>query len=124
MFVPGSIVPEVEHPFAWWARVRNRKTGKERDYYMNGTQATRETVAQHIASHYRNVEVITIDRCTAMPVRPLVPVPPEDYEFGHREAVERILSGEDRPPGAGPKPLAIRPISLKPIRIKPRIPQR
>lgn len=118
MFVPGSIVPEIDHPFSWCARVRNRRTGKERTYWMNGNQVTRETVAEHIARHFRGVEVLWIDRSTSIPGQPLQPIPPEDYEFGHREAVEKILRGEDRP-NAGPKPLAIRPLSLKPLSIKP-----
>lgn len=118
MHVPGSIFPGTDYPFAWYAIVRNRTTGKERTYWMNGSHVTRETVQQHIAANYRNVEVVTIDRCTSMPTRPLTPVPPEDYEFGYRDAVERFLTGADRE-AFGPRPIALRPLALKPIALKP-----
>jgi hypothetical protein len=115
MMVPGSAFPGLDHPFSWYAIVREKKTGKEWTYWMNGTLVTRETVANEIATKYRNVEVVTIDRCTSSPTRPLQPVPASHYEFGYREDAERI----DDPSPSIAKPIPIRPISIRPISIQP-----
>lgn len=86
MLVPGSpflLTGGLNHPFSWYAKVREKKGAKkEWTYWMNGTQLTREDVAIHIARMYSNVEVLTIDRCTTPPTRPLVPVPRHHYQFG------------------------------------------
>ena len=95
MIVPGSTIA-VNHPFAWYALVRDRKTGRRFTYWMNGSQITRELVAQHIAAHFPGVELLTCDPCTAPPAQPLRPIPPEHYEFGIRvkaEAEMGIRSG-------------------------------
>jgi hypothetical protein len=60
---------------------------------MNGSQITRELVAGHIATHFPGVELLSCDPCTAAPTRPLLPVPPEHYEFGIRDRVEAELKG-------------------------------
>lgn len=113
MIVPGSPHEGLNHPFSWHARVRNKNSGKERDYWMNGSEASREDVAQHIAVHFPNVEVLTIDRCTRQPDKMLQPVPPEDFQFG-------VLHEADVAPDPSlSRPQAIRAapiISLPPIR--------
>jgi len=92
MIVPGSTFG-LSHPFAWYARVRDKRTGREFTYWMNGSQITRELVARHITTHFPGVELLTCDPCTAPPTRPLRPVPPEHYEFGIRKLVEAELKG-------------------------------
>lgn len=118
MIAPGSPLL-VDHPFAWYAIVRNRTTGKERTYYMNGTQVTRELVAQHIATHYPNVDVITIDRCTRPPGGVLYPVPFEDFTRGVFASMERY--GQTIEDAVMLRPRAIRnvPIILTPT-LRPR----
>lgn len=82
MHVPGSLFPGYSHPFAWYAIVQERQTGRRWTYWMNGSQLTRESVAEHIAVNYPNVKAITIDRCTKSPDKTLVPVPPHHFQFG------------------------------------------
>jgi hypothetical protein len=109
MLVPGSTFG-LSHPFAWYALVRDKRTGREFTYWMNGSQITRELVAGHIATHFPGVELLKCDPCTAPPTRPLRPVPPEHYEFGIRKRVEAELNGVPRG-GSG----ARRPIRRTPI---------
>ncbi len=118
MFVPGSPFPEMSHPFAWYALVRERKTGKQFTYWMNGSQMTREVVAEHIARHFHNVEVITIDQCTRQPDRPLMPVPQSHYGFGILELVKKYLREEGDPfarSRQSGEPLSLKPLTLKPL---------
>lgn len=86
MIVPGSIFglvgAPVDHPFSWYAVVKEKVTGKQWTYWFNGVQLNREAVAAHIALHYRNVEVVTIDPCTTMPTRALQPIPANHFQFG------------------------------------------
>ncbi len=98
MIVPGSTFG-LSHPFAWYARVRDKRTSREFTYWMNGSQITAELIAAHIALHFPGVELLACDPCTAPPTRPLRPVPPEHYEFGIRKLVEAELRGTlKRPP--------------------------
>lgn len=99
MIVPGSpFIWGHNHPFSWYARVREKSGAKkEWTYWMNGSEATRETVAEHIARNFPNVEVLWIDRCTKMPDKALQPVPPHHFQFGllypkeeHQEETARI----------------------------------
>ena len=92
MIVPGSTFG-LSHPFSWYALVRDKRTGREFTYWMNGSQITRELVARHIATHFPGVDLLSCDACTAPPTRPLRPVPPEHYEFGIRRQVEAELRG-------------------------------
>ena len=87
MLVPGSTFG-LDHPFAWYAIVRERATGRTWTYWMNGTHVTRELVAAHIAAHFPGVDLLTCDPCTSPPTRPLRPVPPGHYEFGIRRKAE------------------------------------
>ena len=85
MFVPGSIggligQAPINHPASWYAVVEDKKTGKRWTYWINGSQQTREAIADHVAVFYPNVKVITIDRTHKMPDRILQPVPPEHFQ--------------------------------------------
>jgi hypothetical protein len=95
MIVPGSIyTTPVDHPFSWYAIVKERDTGKQWTYWFNGGSPTRESVALHIATYYRNVDVITIDRCMKMPERMLQPVPASHFQLGIFKAVEAALGSK------------------------------
>lgn len=111
-----------DHAFSWYADVRNKKTGKPRTYYMGG-RVSREDVAEHIAVHYPHVEVLSIAPCISQPTRVLIPVPPEDYEYGHRVACEKMMAEQqelnDRNLWYATKPLKLKPLSLKPLAVKP-----
>lgn len=110
MIVPGSIFG-INHPFSWYANVKDRKTGKEWTYWMNGSQLTRGAVALHIATHYPGVEMISCDQCTGPPTRAIQPVPPTHFQHGVLQAVEDEI--------AGPRESAIRLIPRKTIERKP-----
>ncbi len=114
--IPGQLS---DHAFTWYAEVKNKTSGKPRTYYMCGAGVTRETVAAHIAQHFRNVEVLMIDRCTAQPTKILTEVPCDDYEFGIRTKLEAYMAEEqerkEREICRGIRPIRLRPISLKPL---------
>lgn len=80
MIVPGSPLLGANHAFSWYAKVV-APDGHEWTYWFNGPQSTREQVAKYIAGKFGNVKVLTIDRCTTMPIGVLRPVPPEHYLF-------------------------------------------
>lgn len=117
MIVPGSPLA-IDHPFAWYAIVRHKTTGKERTYWMNGSQSTREQVAALLADRFPNVEVLTLDRADGkMPDKVLTPVPPEDFEYGIREAAEKEL--RELANDGGPPPIIIPPIARVPLNRSP-----
>ncbi len=115
MQVPGSPLG-INHPFAWYAIVKDKTTGKEWTYWMNGSQLNREAVALHIATHYPGVDVVTIDPCTGPPTRTLQPVPPTHFEHGIRVAAEKEL--RELANDGGPPPISFEPIDRTPL---PRI---
>lgn len=105
------------HPFQWYAVVEERATGKRWTYWLNGEHMTREVVADFIATYYRNVKVVTIDRCDSAPTRPLQPIPAHHYDFGIIRQIEKDLNQENTP--TGPAPIARKPIALQPLRRRP-----
>jgi hypothetical protein len=111
MIVPGSLTGQ-NHPFSWYALVKDKKTGKQWTLWINGNQLSREGIAEYLAVYFTNAEPITIDRCTEHPIGVLQPVPPQLFEFGIREKMEEIL----RPPAvAGPRPIPLKPLSRQPL---------
>jgi hypothetical protein len=111
MIVPGSLLG-ADHPFSWYAIVKERTTGKQWTYWFNGNQLDRAAVAAHIEAHFRGVEVVTIDPCAAMPTGILQKVPPHHFEFGIRKDLEKFVRGDDE---SRPASIPLRPILRKPL---------
>lgn len=103
-------MPGLDHPYAWYALVKDKKTGKEHTYWINGNHLNREAVAEHLRTHFHGVETLSIYQCAEMPGRILKPVPPSHFEFGIREKLEKLLAPE---PAA--KPISIQPIKRQPL---------
>jgi hypothetical protein len=119
LWVPGSPV-RINHPFSWYAVVKEKATGKQWTYWMNGNHLDRESLAEHIRVHFPNVEAVTIDRCTQMPTRPLQRIPAAHYEMGILKAVERELMGEAISTVAPPLPRRTLPRQTLPRDTLPR----
>ncbi len=107
MIVPGSLAG-TDHPTSWYARVKNKKTGKETTLWINGNHLNQEAVAQHLAVYFTNAEPITIERCLVPPGM-LKPVPPDLFEYGIRAKIEENIR----------EPSIARPIPLQPIKLQP-----
>lgn len=114
MHVPGSLL-QIDHPFSWYAIVKEKATGKQFTYWLNGNQLNREAVATWVRTYFPAVELVTADQCTSAPTRMLEPIPPRHYEHG----IRRMVEGNDPPPGVVPARNIYRPIQLKPIALRP-----
>ena len=102
-------VTGIDHEASWYAVVEDKKTGKRFTYWINGSQHTREAIADHIAIFYRNVKVIEIQRTHKQPDKILQPVPPEHFQTFDPSKVKELFDGPEEPqvemPGIGPKPI-------------------
>ena len=111
MITPGSILG-VDHPFAWYAIVEHKTTKKRWTIMINGLNLDRESVAGWVATHLRNADLITADRCTEQPTRMLIPIPSELYDFGIRAQIEKELAPPEVP---GRRTIQLKPLSLQPL---------
>ena len=126
MFVPGSLSEILgagpsNHPFSWHAVVREKYGAKKQlNYWTNGSEPNKEAVATRLARDYPNIDVISVERATKMPERPLFPVPAHHFQNpriillpdGTAAARDEIQD----PTLTRPQPLAARPlISLQPL---------
>lgn len=101
----------IDHPMSWYAVVEDKKTGKRWTYWINGSQHTRQEIADHIAIFYTNVKVIEIQQTTKRPDKVLQRVPPEHFQSFDPSKVQELFDGpQDQPspldmPGIGTKPI-------------------
>lgn len=83
MIVSETPLGAIDHPFSWMVIVRERSGARKRwTYWINGPLADRQSVADHVALYYPNVEAVTIERTTKRPDKPLQPVPSHHFQHG------------------------------------------
>jgi hypothetical protein len=75
-------------PCSWYITFIDKTDGRSLVMWLNGNQRTRQQVADHLAAHYRNMEVKTIDLSNGPPTKQLVHVPPHLFQYGILKRME------------------------------------
>lgn len=109
MISPGSRL-KIDLPFQWWALVREKKTGKTFNYWINGNQLTRENLADAVEKAFTGVKVISCERAISRPIKTLVPIPSEHFQCGALKLFMGETDQENKP--GMPRPISLKPLSL------------
>lgn len=86
--------------FGWFCQVRDRKTGKDWTYWVNGPRMTRVELGAHVEKHYPRVAFISCQPALAPPDGArLKHVPPEHFQHGILEKVKAEIEAQASTPG-------------------------